>query len=498
MLKHASALALSLSVMSLAAAPALAQAKAAPAKPTSAPAKPAAAPVRPAAPVVVAQATAPALSAASLAKKTFEFSLMGGYRFMHGNAQGLGSVSSNTTTNNVNNSDPATPPVTNSTVNTSNRKQSNVSNSLQHGFSLSGSATYWLDQSFGLGLDYTFAHTGARLVTFHSLGLETMNVVNPDDAAVAGTKSDATTYVTNFSSSNVSVTTSNAFAQPAGAGGEKFRVTTARITSFPVTVNFTADNAGVVGAAGNTFINSEKAIPDAADTTSNKFSAKGKIGESAETATTMHMADALTKTVIGSNGRGELHLLAGVSVPVIFQRSVTTSVIAGENGTGAATQKVEFIDKNTSTNNFTQDISVEAKRQLETANLSTMVGPMIGLGGTFKVNDGVRLYGKFGYTPIMVGNRTTSSTTTEFSKVVTTYTDPGSTSGKTGGSTTNENSNTTVSGDFYSTANSTATSFVLGASLSLSDSLGLNVEGVNQIVAGFGYTGLNAGVSLGF
>lgn len=503
MLKHASILALSLSVMSLAAAPALAQAKPAPAKPAQTPA-----PVRPAAPVVVAQATAPTLSAASIAKKTFEFSLMGGYRFMHGTGNSLGSTTANTTANTVDNAAPGTPATTNDkATSVSQNSQEYKSNSLQTGFSLSGSATYWLDPAFGLGLDYTFANTGNSLDNFISAGLAPKNTRSFDTDPADGTKWESKTSNVTADFAGFGFTTDNSVAS-IGTGGaadyKEFQVSRLRLSYEPFNTlsgtYLSIDNAAAVGAGNNTFINTNGAVPvgTAADAATNEFTAKAKIGGTSEQSTTLHMADVTTKTVIGANQRGELHLLAGVSIPMVATRQVSTSVITGENGTGAASQTVKHVDPANANNNFTQVIELEGNRKTDRTDTRTMVGPMIGLGGNFKVNDQFHLYGKFGYTPVVIGNRVRAENITERVTVRNTYSNVGNTSGKTQGTTANEYTYSNQDGDSHSVVNGMGTSFVLGGRYALTESLGLNVEGVSQSIAGFGYTGLNAGVSLGF
>lgn len=383
-------------------------------------------------------------------------------------------------------------------------EQTNTPNStsLQTGLSLSGSATYWLDPTFGFGLDYTFAHTSASLEAFHSLGLEPKNLVEAPIVPAEGGKRETKSKGTEFSfpsptGGSVTVTTNNA---PVVFGDDQYQVTRTTLSGGTL---FTTRNAADVGAltGNNTFINSEKAVPTAAaaNAPTNKFTADGRIAGSREASTTMHMADALTKTVLGATNRGELHLLAGLSLPMIMTRTLTTSVITGEDGTGAATQKVEYVDPADADNKYTQVISVEAKSEQENTRTETMVGPMIGLGGTFQLNDSVRLYGKFGYTPFMMGNSSTSLTLTEKAKVVTSYRDVGANAaGVRAGSTTEERDETSSTGATHSIAGGNASSFVLGARFELTETLGLNVEGVSQNVSGYGYTGLNAGVSLGF
>ena len=508
MLKHASALALSLSVMSLAASPALAQAKAAPAKPTAAPAKPAAAPARPAAPVVLAQATAPALSAASIGKKTFEFSLMGGYRFLHGYRNVMGSTTANTTVNTADNAAPGTPATTNNkATNVNDNSQEFKSNTLQTGLSLSGSATYWLDPSFGLGLDYSFAHTGASLDNFISAGLAPKDTRTFDTDPADGTKWETKSTSISADFAGFGFSTDNSVAS-IGTGGtedyKEFQVSRLRISYEPfnsLSGNYLPiDNAGAVGASGNSFINSDGAVPvgTAPNAATNEFIAKAKLGGTSERSTTLHMADVMTKTVIGANQRGELHLLAGLTIPMLSMRQVSTSVITGEDGTGAATQTVKHVDAADANNNFTQVIELEANRKTDYTETRTMVGPMIGLGGAFKVNDQFQLYGKFGYTPMMIGNSVEAQTITERVTVRNTYSDVGNTSGKTPGTTANEYNFSDVDGDNHYVTTGMGTSFVLGGRFALTESLGINVEGVNQSIAGFGYTGVNAGVSLGF
>jgi hypothetical protein len=490
--KPVATMALSLSLVTLASSPALAQLRKT---------EPAPAPTR---------ISAASLSATEMAKPRVEFTLMGGYRFMQGTGLNLGSTAAITNTTDVNNAAPGTPPKQNdSRVDAQNVDNTNVTSNLQHGFSLSGSATYWLDNSFGLGLDYTFAHTGAKLDVFKKLALEPMNTQTFDTDPADGTKTSVKSTAAALSGMNFSVFTNNA-PFTVGTGGQadykEFQVTRTQITSHPFNTLlsgnpiFTVDNAGAVFAGQNTFINSNGAVPVsvAADAATNEFTAKGKIGGTRENSTTLHMADALTKTVIGANQRGELHLLAGLTIPMVMQRTISTSVITGEDGTGAATQRVKHVDVANTANNFTQDIAIEAKTQNDSLSTSTMVGPMIGLGGTFKVNDGFRLYGKFGYAPTMVGNRAQSSTVTESLKRTITYSEVGTASGKTEGSVAREFKNNTNSDAAHSALGGDATSLVLGARFSLTDSLGLNVEGVNQTVAGLGYTGINAGVSLGF
>ncbi len=491
MSKPVATMALSLSLVTLASSPALAQLRKTEPAPT--------------------RIAATSLSATEMTKPRIEFTLMGGYRFMHGTGMNLGTTAAISGSSDVNNAAPGTPPKQNdSQVDTQSIDNKNVTSNLQHGFSLSGSATYWLDNSFGLGLDYTFAHTGATLDTFKTLALEPMNTRTFDTDPADGTTTSIKGANTALSGMGFSVSTSNT-PFTLGTGGQpdykEFQVTRTQITAHPFGTLigggnpiFTADNAGVVFAGQNTFINSNGAVPvsAAANAATNEFTAKGKIGGNEARSTTLHMADALTKTVIGANQRGELHLLAGVTIPMVMQRTVTTSVITGEDGTGAATQRVKHVDVANTANNFTQDIAVEAKRQNDALSTTTMVGPMIGLGGTFKVNDGFRLYGKFGYAPTMIGNRAQSSTMTESLKRTITYSEVGTASGKTEGSVSREWKNSSSSDAAHSALGDEATSLVLGARFSLTDSLGLNVEGVNQTVAGLGYTGVNAGVSLGF
>lgn len=494
MLNHAATLALSLSLVSLAASPALAQ-------------------MRKTEPAPAVAKTQPTLSASEMTKPKVEFTLMGGYRFMHGGTMNVGWAGTGTAWTKTDNSAPTANPLTTYSSSEPTSSTENYTNTLRHGFSLSGSATYWLDPSFGLGLDYTFAHTGAKLENLHSLGytakLPSVDVKDNDPAD--GTKTETKVAVNptlNFNGANLAVSVSNQFVQQPGATGDndpRYGYTTTRITNFPDLANFNASTmfqvanpaGGLLNIPANTFVNTEKAIPTAAGDTSPtvSYKAEGKVGLSQADSTTMHFAEAQTKTVIGSNARGELHLLAGLTIPMITNRTVTTVAITGANGTGAAKQTVTYVDRADATKNATQVITVDAKQEADTSTTSTMVGPMIGLGGTFKVNDGFRLYGKFGYTPTMLGNAAASTTTTAKATLITENTPATGTPSK---DTVVRNSSDTNGVRHFQAGGISATSFMLGARFNLTDSLGLNVEGVNQTVANLGYTGLNAGVSLAF
>lgn len=489
MLNHAATLALSLSLVSLAASPALAQARR------------------------TAEPAAPTLSASEMTKPKVEFTLMGGYRFMHGGTMNVGWTRTGTAWTKTDNSAPTANPLTTYSFSEPTSDTENYTNTLRHGFSLSGSATYWLDPSFGLGLDYTFAHTGAKLENLHSLGysakLPTVDIKDNESADGTQTETKGAVNPTLNFDGTVGVNVTNQFVQQPGATGDndpRYGYTTTQITSFPGLANFNASTmfqvanpaGGLLNIQRNTFVNTENAIPTAAGDTSPtvSYQAEGKVGRSQAESTTLHFAEAQTKTVIGSNARGELHLLAGLTIPMITNRSITTAVITGTDGTGAAKQTMTYVDRADATNNATQVITVDAKQEVDESVTSAMIGPMIGLGGTFKVNDAFRLYGKFGYTPAMIGNRATSTTTTMKATVITENSPVTGTPSK---DTVVRNSSETNGARHVSTGAS-ATSFVLGARFSLTDSLGLNVEGINQTVTGInlGFTGINAGVSLGF
>lgn len=484
-------MALSLSLVTLVAGPALAQAR----RPTAEPQQ-----IR----------TPDTTTLAAFTKPKFEFSLLGGYRWMAGSPLNLGGSSSSTFESNSVSTNPAdaVQKSTSTTKNTSNATPSTTD--MQTGFSVSGSATYWLDNSFGLGLHYTFVNTASKIDLFHTLALGTANTTtstNPDTNPADGVTTGSNSVSSSIGFNNRSVSVSNA---PTTRGAlatsdyKEFNTTKANVSGFGLNWTFEKASEVGLGAGTTTFVNSV-AIPEttAANAPTNTFTANGKIGGSREASTTMHMIDALTKTVIGASDRGELHLLAGVSVPMFTSRSINTSTIAGANGSGAATQTVVHADAATPDNNFTQVTSVEASDKTDNSSNSTMVGPMIGLGGTFKVSDALSLYGKFGYTPMMMGTSVSSSTSTTHQKISQTYTAAGTAAaaaGKVvGQEQTTENNSTTSSGDTNTSfVGGTASTFVIGARFNLTDSLGIVVEGVNQNVVNAGYAGVNAGVNLAF
>ena len=503
MFKPIATTALSLSVLTLAAGPALAQARTQ-AKPQPAPVVVQAQP-KPASAVSQAQ---PALAVVAFTKPKLEFSLLGGYRWMAGSPINLGSTTTTTLDNKTDISNPATPPVTSTSSGTRTDASATSTTDMQTGFSVSGSATYWLDDSFGLGLDYTFANTASKLDLFHTLALGTANTqtLDTDPANGTNTASKAVTSSLTFNGNTVNVSNAPTIrGTPGNADYKEINTTKADVSGFNG-LSWTIANGAQVGLGGgmSTFVNTDGAVIDTVTpaTATNTFTATGKIGGTRESGTTMHMVDALTKTVIGANARGELHLLAGVSVPMFMTRNRTINTITGADGTGPAQQTVVYADTADATRNFTQVTSVEASEESDSSGSATMVGPMIGLGGTFKVSDAFRLYGKFGYTPVMAGTSVNTSTSTNYRKVSQDYTEAGINAGAgrvKGQTSTNEDRTTSTSGDSKTSfVGTTASTFVLGARFNLSETLGLVVEGVDQNVSGMGYTGFNAGVNLAF
>ncbi|MBM3268216.1 MAG: hypothetical protein FJZ01_11265 [Candidatus Sericytochromatia bacterium] len=243
-------------------------------------------------------------------------------------------------------------------------------------------------------------------------------------------------------------------------------------------------------------------------------------------ATTSHetfatLGSALAKMVAWAGNRAELWIGGGLAASYVGSKTLTTIRVAGDDGTGPATQTVTFTQNapaekdppSTLKNRVTlfRETSEIATTKTETSDTTTLLlGPMLAIGGRAALLEGLTVSWSLGYSPVMGGKQTSwtrTDTTGSIKTVMTTEvktleaTDsasPISTSTTT--STSEEVVDTRNKLDKGAVATSISSAFgmateaVLGFQYRLGP-LTIGVEGRDQVV--FGINTLTANGSLG-
>lgn len=520
-------LSLSVSLVALMAAPASAQMR------TTAPrAQAAQAPVTPAAPTLSA-----------FRRTGLEFRLFGGAQWQHGHTVNYGSqvftnAGSITTTQTPAGGAPGAgvPAQSGTTTNPSGSLLTSPIASTSAaipgmGLTFGGELSYWLNDTFGLGLGYQWMGNGASATAtgrmLPSSGGPTLAIATGSLTPAASGSTQVVTAAASGSTlawlqpaSGISwqvMTDNNPIYQTVTGGGLVAVNRSAMAVNFlPGTLAFTparsnfggspvvASTAGGTTAfttASGTFL-STGPIPDnpnaaAGATPTTTYTADARVDFKGSDDRSLSAWDLLSKTVLFDNGATELTLLSGLTAPSIWARQTSTVRLTSESGSGAATQTVTRTDPTTGNGNtnYTETTTINYAATSSIDASATMYGPMLGIGARAIVMPNLQVYSRFGWSPLLIGTGGYNQTVAQKGDRTAVLSNVGGTApaGFTSTVTTNGGNFVTgsrVSGEVNSTngnqgslpsvvlnASGASTLAVIGARYGLTPNVGVFVEG---------------------
>lgn len=313
-------------------------------------------------------------------------------------------------------------------VNTSGATTSISTTNMGMGLGLMYGADYvwWGGNRAGVGLSLFGSYTGAGTST---------NILHLNGQDVSVYKNSTTVSGTTTTTATMTDTTAITSALP---GGPNYTVAIG-IPAAGVTNPVTTTYSQVGGATLLTLRQGD----DAATNPKSNFVSQGGMGFASSRSMWINDLSFHGDYVLAESPTSGISLFGGMTLPVGSIRQGTSAKTVGDKGNGDTAKQTETGFAADGSTAFVRVTDTTLNNSITADSSMLLAGPVIGLNAYYGLNNGMLLYTQVGYAPVLAGTMTTSINATSRNKSVVTISQATPASGLSNGTTTTE-SNVTV------------------------------------------------------